>query len=86
MSGSTEQRGESMTPSRPKHGSSRPDHPDPAEGGGGPDEAAAFIASTLSDLAQIACRHGLGTLGYLLDMARMEAKDTLLHRRGPDER
>jgi hypothetical protein len=75
-----------MTPPRPKHRQAKRCHSDPADGGGGPDEAAAFIASTLSDLVQIASRHGLGTLGYLLDMAQMEAKDTLLHRRGPDER
>lgn len=75
-----------MTPPRPKHEPPKRYRSDPAEGGGGPDEAAAFIASTLSDLVQIASRHGLATLGYLLDMAQMEAKDTLLHRRRPKER
>lgn len=75
-----------MTPPRPKRGPSMSDCRDPADGGGGPDEAAAFIASTLSDLARIATRHGLGTLSYLLDMAQMEANDTLAYRRGPDER
>jgi hypothetical protein len=43
-----------------------------------PDPAAAahYIASLASDLASIARGHGLDTLGYLLDMARLEAENT----------
>jgi len=36
--------------------------------------AAAYVAELSSDLAAIARRHGLDTLGYLLDMARLEAE------------
>lgn len=42
---------------------------------GGPEEAASFIAEQLADLAQLARRHGHGTLGLLLDMALMEAQE-----------
>jgi len=38
-------------------------------------EAATYIADLTADLASMARRHGLGTLGYLLDMARMEAEN-----------
>jgi hypothetical protein len=41
---------------------------------GGPKEAADFIAEQLIDLARMARRHKLGTLGLLLDMSLMEAK------------
>jgi hypothetical protein len=41
---------------------------------GGPQEAADFIAEQLVDLARLARRHRLGTLGLLLDMSLMEAK------------
>jgi hypothetical protein len=37
-------------------------------------EAAAYIAELSSGLAQIARRHGLDTLGFILDMARLEAE------------
>jgi hypothetical protein len=36
--------------------------------------AAAYIAELSGDLAMIARGHGLTTLGYLLEMARMEAQ------------
>jgi hypothetical protein len=35
--------------------------------------AAEYIAAMSGDLADLARRHGLDTLGYLLDMARLEA-------------
>ena len=44
-------------------------------GDGGPEEAAAYLATATSDLGRIARRHGLDTLGFLLDMAQMEAED-----------
>jgi hypothetical protein len=40
---------------------------------GGAEEAAAFIAETLLNLTSICHRNRFETLGYLLDMARMEA-------------
>ena len=39
--------------------------------------AAAYIADLSSSLAAIARSYGLGTLGYILDMAREEAENTL---------
>ena len=38
--------------------------------------AAAYVAALTADLAVIARRHNLDTLGYLLDMARLEAENT----------
>jgi hypothetical protein len=43
--------------------------------------AAGYIADLSGDLAQIARRHGLNTLGYLLDMAKLEA-ETVKSRNG----
>ena len=37
--------------------------------------AAAYIADLAADLSGIAKRNGLSTLGYLLDMAKMEAEN-----------
>jgi hypothetical protein len=58
--------------SRDRH--SRTDDP---PGDGGPDEAAAFIAETIADLARVARRHKLGMLVSLLEMAQMEAEQHL---------
>jgi hypothetical protein len=44
-------------------------------GDGGPEEAAAFIAENLADLARVARRHRLGLLVSLLEMAQMEADE-----------
>ena len=41
---------------------------------GGPGEAAGFIAEAVADLAQLARRHRLDVLGFLLDMSLMEAR------------
>ena len=38
------------------------------------EEAAAYVADLSHDLAAIARSHGLDTLGYILDMARLEAE------------
>jgi hypothetical protein len=48
---------------------------------GGPKEAADFIAEHLTDLARLARRHRLDTLGFLLDMGVMEAKEIALGKR-----
>ncbi|MBK5961750.1 hypothetical protein CCR97_26605 [Rhodoplanes elegans] len=39
-----------------------------------PQATAAYIADLTGDLARLARRHGLPTLGYILDMARVEAE------------
>jgi hypothetical protein len=59
-------------PSQGRDGGSRTDDP---LGDGGPDEAAAFIAEAVADLARVARRHRLGMLVRLLEMAQMEAED-----------
>ena len=40
-------------------------------------EAAAYIASMSANLASMARQHGLNTLGYLLDMAKLEAETAI---------
>lgn len=47
-----------------------------------PGEAAAYIAEMSSDLAEIARRNGFDALGFILDMARLEA-DALAERDSP---
>jgi hypothetical protein len=42
---------------------------------GGSKEAADFVAGQLIDFARLARRHRLDTLGFLLDMSVMEAKE-----------
>ena len=49
---------------------------------GGPDEAALYIKSAIADLSHMARRHGHDMLGYLLDMAQMEADEIVRRRRG----
>jgi hypothetical protein len=38
-----------------------------------------YVATLSADLAVMARRHGLDTLGYLLDMARLEAENVSRH-------
>jgi hypothetical protein len=45
------------------------------DGAGDPDNVASYVATLSGDLALMARRHGLDTLGYLLDMARLEAEN-----------
>jgi hypothetical protein len=45
-------------------------------------EAANYVATLTADLAVIARQHGMDTLGYLLDMARLEAENEGRHGRG----
>ena len=42
-------------------------------------EAAAYVAELTADLAVVARRHGLDALGYLLEMAHMEADNATRH-------
>jgi hypothetical protein len=51
--------------------SARTDDP---PGDDGPDEALAYIAENVADLARLARRHNLEMLVRLLDMAQMEAR------------
>ena len=44
---------------------------------GGPREAAGLIAEAVADLLQLARRHGLDMLEFLLDMAQMEAEERI---------
>jgi hypothetical protein len=48
---------------------------------GGPQEAAHFIAEQLPLLARLARRHKLNTLGLLLDMSLMEAREKASRRK-----
>ncbi len=50
-------------------------------GEGGPDEAATFIAETVTDLVRLARSHQLEPLGHLLRMAELEAEEYLRLRR-----
>ena len=51
-----------------------------ANGEGGPDEAAAFIAETVAELVKLAERHRLEVLSHLLGMAQLEAEERLRTR------
>jgi hypothetical protein len=44
-------------------------------GEGGPEEAAAFIAESVADLAGLARRHKLEMIGFLLGMVHLEAQE-----------
>lgn len=43
----------------------------------GPDEALAYIAENVADLARLARRHNLEMLVRLLEMAQMEAQERI---------
>ena len=43
------------------------------------DQVAAYVAELTNELAEVSRRHGLDVLGYLLDMARLEAEN-VVHR------
>lgn len=45
----------------------------------GPDAVASYVASLSTDLATMARRSGLDTLGYLLEMVRLEAESVTRH-------
>ena len=47
---------------------------------GGPDEAVAFIAETVTELVKLAERHRLEVLAHLLRMAQLEAEERLRTR------
>jgi hypothetical protein len=70
----TKTRGRRTPASSGREGGSGTDDP---PGDGGPDEATAFIAETVADLARIARRHQLDMLASLLEMAQMEAEERI---------
>ena len=59
-------------PDRKDESRGRKSGADEPAGDGGADEAARYLATAIADLGLIARRHGLDTLGFLLDMAQME--------------
>jgi hypothetical protein len=63
---------------RRKRTASGRDRRSPADGNGeegGPDEAVAFIAESVAELAKLARRHRLEILSHLLGMAQLEAEE-----------
>jgi hypothetical protein len=52
------------------------------DGPADPAQAAAYVAELSADLATLARRHGLEALGYILDMARLEAENATRHMDG----
>jgi hypothetical protein len=44
--------------------------------------AASYVATLTADLAAIAKNHGLDTLGYILEMARLEAENIARNSNG----
>ena len=52
------------------------------EASGEPEErvaAASYVAALSTELANLARQHGLDALGYILDMARLEAENATRH-------
>ena len=47
---------------------------------------ASYVATLSADMAAMARRSGLDTLGYLLEMVRLEAEGTARNGRAPDGR
>jgi hypothetical protein len=45
-------------------------------------KAAAYVAELSANLATIARQHGFDALGYILDMARLEAENITRHVNG----
>ncbi len=45
--------------------------------------AAAYVADLSRELAILARRHGFAALGYILEMARLEAENAARHANGP---
>ena len=58
---------------------------DPHDEPNGQTAVASYVASLSNDLASMARRSGLDTLGYLLEMVRLEAESVNRHN-GPNGR
>ncbi len=50
---------------------------------GDPAQAASYVAGLTGELASLVRRHRLDTLGYLLDMVRLEAEETIQRAERP---
>ena len=61
------------------------DQAEPAEPGGRT-AVASYVATLSADLAVMARRSGLDTLGYLLEMVRLEAESATRQNHGPNGR
>ncbi len=61
------------------------DQTEPAEPGGRT-AVASYVATMSADLATMARRSGLDTLGYLLEMVRLEAESSSQQNQGPNGR
>jgi hypothetical protein len=46
------------------------------------EEAAAYLAQLSRDMALIARQHGFDALGFILEMARLEAENAIRHVNG----
>lgn len=53
---------------------------------GGRTAVASYVATLSNELASMARRTGLDTLGYLLEMVRLEAESVSRHHGGPNGR
>jgi hypothetical protein len=53
---------------------------------GGRTAVASYVATLSADLAVMARRTGLDTLGYLLEMVRLEAESATRQNQGPNGR
>jgi hypothetical protein len=52
------------------------------EGIGDREQVAAYVAELSQELANLARTHGLHTLGYILEMAQLEAENATRHVNG----
>jgi hypothetical protein len=66
-------------------GTTMADDTEPAEPGGCT-AVASYVATLSADLAVMARRSGLDTLGYLLEMVRLEAESATRENHGPNGR
>lgn len=60
--------------------------PEPSSDNGGRSEVAHYVATLSADLAGMTRRAGLETLGYLLEMVRLEAESVTRHNGGERSR
>jgi hypothetical protein len=60
--------------------------PEHTEEIGGRSALASYVATLSADLAAMARRTGLDTLGYLLEMVRLEAEGSARNGRSPNGR
>ncbi len=55
---------------------------DPLAAGGTREEAAVYLAELSRDMAEVARKHGLDALGFILEMAHLEAENAIRHVNG----